>query len=71
MASIVKIRRPELYEEVPCSNCGKIFERRHMKEYRPGRTTFLICPECQHKATMDIYAARGERVYHMSKIKKR
>lgn len=45
MASIVKIRRPELYEEVPCSNCGKIFERRHMKEYRPGRTTFLICPE--------------------------
>ena len=42
-----------------------------MKAYNTGRSTQLICPECQHKATMDIYAARGERVYHMSKIKKR
>ena len=71
MAGGLRIWRPELYEEVPCSNCGKIFERRHMKEYRPGRTTLLYCPECQHKATMAIYAARSDRVERMNKIKKR
>lgn len=65
------LRNPALYEEVPCSNCGKIYERRWMEELNTGRSVQRLCPECYHHAAMDIYAARGERVYHMNKIKKR
>lgn len=64
-------RNPELYEEVACSNCGAVYERRHMKAYNTGRKEQLICPACQRHATLDIYAARGERVARMNKNKKR
>lgn len=62
---------PLLHEEVACSTCGKVYQRRWMEELNTGRSMQLLCPECYHKATMDIYAARGERVERMNKNKKR
>lgn len=56
-----------LHAPATCSSCGEEYQRRWMEEFNTGRRTQLLCPECYRKATMDIYAARGERVYHMNK----
>ena len=70
MASRIRLYRPELHEEATCSTCGKVYERRWMEELNTGRSKQLLCPECYHKATMDIYASRTEKVERMNKIKR-
>lgn len=61
------LRNTSLHEEVVCSNCGKLWERRWMEEFNTGRRTQHICPDCYRKASMDIYAARAGRVERMNK----
>ena len=71
MASRIRLYRPELHEEATCSTCGKVYERRWTEEFNTGRSKQLLCPECYHKATMDIYASRTEKVERMNKINKK
>lgn len=61
---------PAIHEEATCSNCGKTCERRWMEEFNTGRSTQLLCSECYHKATMDIYASRAEKVERMNKYRR-
>lgn len=62
---------PAIHEEVTCSNCGKTCERRWVEELNAGRSKQLLCPECYHKAIMDIYASRSARVEHAIKSKRK